>query len=87
VAAKTAEARRVILKFWAHAVERTEEEIRELKAQGLFVRDATPEDKLAPHAEAEAQRAAAAAALAAATPPPPAASATPGPAAVVKPKD
>ncbi len=64
--------RRVILKFWEHAVERTEAEIAELKTQGLFVRDAEPGDKLAPHDEAAKSRAASAAALAgapAATPP------------------
>lgn len=69
MAVKAAEpVRRIIVKFWEHAVERTEAEIEELKALGLFVRDATPEDKLAPHDEAVKQREAAAAALAAATP-------------------
>jgi hypothetical protein len=83
MAAKTQEpTRRVILKFWSHAVERTEAEIEELKAQRLFVRDATAADKLAPHDEAAKSRAASAAALAgapAATPTtPPAASTPPG---------
>lgn len=69
MAGKTSEpVRRIIVKFWEHAVERTEAEIEELKALDLFVRDATPEDKLAPHDEAEKSRAAAAAALASATP-------------------
>jgi len=63
--------RRVILKFWEHAVERTEAEIAELKVHGLFVRDATPEDKLAPHDEAAKSRAAAAEILAAASAPAP----------------
>jgi hypothetical protein len=50
VDAKTAEpVRRVILKFWEHAVERTEAEIEELKALGLFVRDARPDEPVAGH--------------------------------------
>jgi hypothetical protein len=82
VADKTAEpVRRVILKFWEHAVERTEAEIEELKAHGYFVRDATPDDKLAPHDEAETQRAAAAALA------PPAVVTPPAAAAPAKPKE
>ena len=83
MAVKTQEpVRRVILKFWEHAVERTEAEIEELKAHGYFVRDATAEDRLAPHDEAATQRAAAAAALA----PPPAVT-PPAVPAVPKPKE
>jgi hypothetical protein len=68
--------RRVILKFWEYAVERTEAEIEELKVHGYFVRDAEPGDELAPHAEAENQRAAAAAVLAASSAAPPPVTAT-----------
>jgi hypothetical protein len=89
VAVDTEPKRRVILKLWEHAVERTEAQIEELKAHRLYVRDATPEDKLAPHDEYEKQTSAAAAVLAAASTPAPAqAAATPAataPAAVAKP--
>lgn len=72
------EGRWIIAKFWPHAVKRTEAQIDELKAQGLFVRDAKPEDPRAPHDEAEAQCAAAAAALAGTAPSVTATPATPG---------
>jgi hypothetical protein len=90
VAVSTEPKRRIIVKLWEHAVERTEAQIEELKAHGLFVRDATPGDKLAPHDEYERQTAAAAAVLEAATTPAPAAppaqlAATPAPAAAAKP--
>ena len=37
----------IIVRFFEHAIDRTEAEIAELKAQGLFVRDAGPQDKTA----------------------------------------
>jgi hypothetical protein len=37
----------IIIKMLQHAIERTEAEIAELVAGGLFVRDATPQDKTA----------------------------------------
>jgi hypothetical protein len=79
--------RRIIVKLWEYAVERTEAEIEELKAHRLYVRDATPEDKLAPHDEYERQTAAAAAVLeAASTPAAVPASTAPAPAVAAKPE-
>jgi hypothetical protein len=86
---ETEPKRRVILKLWEYAVERTEAEIEELKAHRLFVRDATPEDKLAPHDEYQRQTSAAAAVLEAASTPAPAPaqnSAAATPAAAAKPE-
>ena len=79
--------RNVILKFWGHAVALTEAEIEEHKVLGLFVRDAGPEDKLAPHAVIEAQRAASAAALVGTTPAPAGPAAAAGAGVAAKPKD
>lgn len=41
--------RKIYVKFWEHPVLRTEDEIAELKAHGLFVRDAAPDDPLPSH--------------------------------------
>lgn len=44
--------RKVYVKFFEHPILRTEAEIGELKAGGLFVRDAAPEDPLPSHVTA-----------------------------------
>lgn len=47
--------RKIYLVLFEHAVERTEEEIAELKAHGLFVKDAPADAPLAPHSQTLAQ--------------------------------
>lgn len=73
MADKPAEPKRwVILTFWQHAVERTEEEIAELKAHLLFVRDASgPDDVHLPPEPAPAAAPAAGTAIPPAGSPPP----------------
>ena len=41
--------RKVHVKFFAHPILRTEQEIEELKAAGLYVRDAAPDEPLPSH--------------------------------------
>lgn len=47
--------RKIFVKIFEHAIERTEDEIAELKAHGLFRADAPPDAPLAPHAQTAAQ--------------------------------
>jgi hypothetical protein len=53
VADTAAPKRKIFIKLFEHAIERTEDEIAELKAGGLFVKDAPADAPLAPHAQAQ----------------------------------